>query len=87
MPEIRKPRFDLEKHNLRIFPDLIEFFGRMILEHKSSKAMMRPPVEGVNEFQQSPAEPLGTGSRHESEGNFWYELLLYTKDSDVEKAL
>ena len=87
MPETLKLRLDLEKHKWRKFPDLIEFFERMILEHKSSKAMERPHIEGVNELQQSLAEPLGTGSRDESEGNFWYELLLYAKESDVEKAL
>ena len=87
MPEALKPRLDLEKHKLRTCPDLIEFFERMILEHKSSKAMKRPRIEGVHELQQSPPEPLGTGSRDESEGNFWYGLLLYAKESDVEKAL
>ena len=87
MPETLKPRFDPEKQKLRTNPDLVEFFERVILEHKSSKAVKRPRMDGTNELQQSPAEPLGTGSGYESKGNFWYERLLYSKESDVEKVL
>ena len=88
MPETLKPRFDLEtKHKLRQFLDFTDFFERMILEYKSNKAMKRPRIEGVHELQQSPAEPLSIGSRDKPEGHFWHVLLLYAKESDVEKAL
>ena len=74
MPTAIKPRYDLEKHNLRTYGKLKEFYDRMILEHKTQKASQRS--RGLLDLEERGPEVAAKLSDGAPEDHFLFSLLL-----------